>query len=356
MKISIVGIVGVPASYGGFETLVENLLSNGMADNNTVTVYCSAKSYVNRQKTYKGASLKYINLNANGISSVFYDIISVLSAIRKKSDCILILGVSGAIIIPLVRLIKPKTKIVTNIDGLEWKRDKWSMLAKSFLKFSEKLAVKFSNVVITDNKAITDYVQREYNKASLTIAYGGDHATLNMSDNVKSPVKFEYALSVCRIEPENSVGLILKAYSLTNKNIVFIGNWENSEYGRKLREKYTGYNNIHILDPIYDVAELHSYRSNASTYVHGHTAGGTNPSLVEMMHFSTPILAFDCCYNRETLKGQGTFFNNSDSLKEIIISSQNNCTKSIFEVKSIANRFYTWEVISKKYFSALELD
>ncbi|QQK64610.1 glycosyltransferase family 1 protein [Cobetia sp. cqz5-12] len=356
MRVSIVGIVGVPASYGGFETLVENLLSNGMANNNSVAVYCSSKSYTVRQKYYKGASLKYIDLNANGISSIAYDIISIFSAIKNRSDCILILGVSGAIVLPIIRLIQPKTKIVTNIDGLEWKRDKWSRLAKSFLKFSEKLAVKFSHVVITDNQAITDYVQDEYNKASVTIAYGGDHAVLDMPDSVESPVNFEYALSVCRIEPENSVGLILEAYSLTNKNIIFIGNWQNSEYGQELREKYSGFNNIHMLDPIYDVGLLYAYRSNASAYVHGHTAGGTNPSLVEMMHFSVPILAFDCCYNRETLKGQGTFFSNPDSLKEVINSNQEKCTKSILEVKSIANRFYTWEVIAKKYFSALGLN
>lgn len=356
MKVSIVGTVGVPANYGGFETLVENLLSNGMAEKSQVTVYCSGKSYARKIDYYKSAKLEYINLNANGVSSIFYDIASILTAIKKKSDCILILGVSGALVIPFVRIIKPKIRIVTNIDGLEWKRAKWSKLAKYFLKFSERLAVKFSHVVITDNQAITDYVNSEYDKASLTIAYGGDHAVLDMPDSVESPVNFEYALSVCRIEPENSVGLILEAYSLTNKNIIFIGNWQNSEYGQELREKYSGFNNIHMLDPIYDVGLLYAYRSNASAYVHGHTAGGTNPSLVEMMHFSVPILAFDCCYNRETLKGQGTFFSNPDSLKEVINSNQEKCTKSILEVKSIANRFYTWEVIAKKYFSALGLN
>nr|WP_279615174.1 DUF1972 domain-containing protein [Pseudoalteromonas spiralis] len=127
---SIIGTVGVPACYGGFETLVENLLDKNSPDK--LIVYCSSKSYDVRFKTYKNAELVYIPLNANGVQSIPYDIFSLFhAAFVKKSDNLLILGVSGAISLPFIRFFS-KAKIVTNIDGLEWKRDKWNTWAKRF--------------------------------------------------------------------------------------------------------------------------------------------------------------------------------------------------------------------------------
>ena len=176
MNIKIIGTVGVPACYGGFETLVENLLDE--KDEKNVTVYCSSKSYKEQPNTYKNANLKYIPLNANGVQSIPYDIWSLLHAtITSKADNILILGVSGAICLPFIRLFS-KSNIVTNIDGLEWKRNKWNTWAKRFLKFSEKVAVKYSDVIVADNKGIADYVTQEYGIASKVIAYGGDHAII----------------------------------------------------------------------------------------------------------------------------------------------------------------------------------
>ena len=173
-NLSIIGTVGVPACYGGFETLVENLLDE--KDNQCkVAVYCSSKAYTNQPPHYKNAQLYYIPLNANGAQSIPYDIWSLCHAVFKGTDNILILGVSGAICLPIIRLFS-KAKIVTNIDGLEWKRNKWSKLIQGFLKFSEKLAVKYSDVVIADNQAIADYVSQEYGVVSEVIAYGGDHA------------------------------------------------------------------------------------------------------------------------------------------------------------------------------------
>ena len=156
MSLAIIGTVGVPACYGGFETLVENLLDENEQDKN-ITVYCSSKSYPEKKTTYKNAQLTYIPLNANGAQSIPYDIFSLMHAAYKKSDNILLLGVSGAIFLPIFRLFS-NAKVITNIDGLEWRRAKWSNSAKKFLKFSEKIAVKYSDVIVADNKAIADYV------------------------------------------------------------------------------------------------------------------------------------------------------------------------------------------------------
>ena len=176
-NIAILGTVGVPGNYGGFETLAENLVRfhEKQALPDALTVYCSSKSYAEKKGFYFSAHLQYIPLQANGAQSIPYDIWGLLSAVWHQHDVLLQLGVSGAIALPLVRLIS-SARIVTNIDGIEWRRDKWSPLAKGFLRFSEKIAVRFSHEVISDNQAIAEYVKESYSVDAHVIAYGGDHA------------------------------------------------------------------------------------------------------------------------------------------------------------------------------------
>ena len=163
LKIAILGTVGVPANYGGFETLAENLerYHDAASLKSSLTVYCSSKSYPSREPIYLSARLKYVPLNANGAQSIPYDIWSLLSAVWQRNNVILLLGVSGAMALPLVRLVS-SARVVTNIDGIEWRREKWQGLAKRFLRFSEKIAVHFSHELISDNDAIAEYVHQAY--------------------------------------------------------------------------------------------------------------------------------------------------------------------------------------------------
>lgn len=345
-KISIVGTVGVPACYGGFETLVENLLDENEQEK-AITVYCSTKSYEVHPDKYKNAKLSYINLNANGAQSIPYDIASLIHAIYKKTDNILLLGVSGAICLPIIRLFS-KARVVTNIDGLEWKRAKWNYFIKKFLKLSERIAVKYSDVVVADNKAIADYVTSEYNCNAEVIAYGGDHAVIKALSNCDDG----YALALCRIEPENNVELILESFSQTSKKLKFIGNWHNSEFGNEMKAKYQGFDNIEIVDPIYDISMLFDIRQKCSFYVHGHSAGGTNPSLVEMMHFNKNIVAFDCSYNRASTEDKAAFFKNTSELVNLINSSE--LIENSKAMKEISERRYTWKIVKQQYFDLLK--
>ncbi|UKA26086.1 DUF1972 domain-containing protein [Photobacterium damselae subsp. damselae] len=338
LSLSVIGTVGVPAVYGGFESLVDNLLDGAPG---TVDVYCSSKAYEIKLSNYKGANLVYIPLKANGISSVFYDVLCMLHCLFTKPKTVLILGVSGCIFLPLFSFFS-NAKIVTNIDGLEWKRDKWSHLVKRFLKFSEKLAVRYSDVIISDNKAIYDYVLSEYDVYSEIIAYGGDHA-LNDHQNENDDKK--YSLALCRIEPENNVEMILEAFSKINKKLVFIGNWNNSFFGKQVKAKYSVFNNIELLDPIYDMDKLFYIRSSCSNYIHGHSAGGTNPSLVEMMHFSKPIYCFDCSYNRATTDNLAVYFNSAGELSKLLNDNSVECTGE--DMLRIAKERYTWNIIRK---------
>lgn len=354
-KVAIIGTVGVPANYGGFETLVENLISLNKNDQLIYTIYCSSKAYKIRQKTYKGAILKYLNFNANGIQSIIYDIVSLIKA-TKDNDTILILGVSGCCILPIYRFFSNK-KLIVNIDGLEHKRDKWNKWIKLFLKFSEKMAVKYANIIIADNKGIQDYVFNEYQSKSKLIAYGGDHVFTELSPNVESKILSNYqvlpnhyAFCVCRIEPENNVHTTLEAYKQNKQTLLFIGNWEKSNYGKKLYNYYSQFKNIKLAMPEYDIKILNVLRKNCSLYIHGHSAGGTNPSLVEAMFFKKAILAYDVVYNRETTENKAIYFQNTQTLNQALEeTSKDLLNKTSQDMFEIANQKYTWKTIVKQY-------
>lgn len=344
-NVAVIGTVGIPACYGGFESLVENLTSYS-SSNIKYHVFCSSKSYPEQLTEYNGASLSYIPLSANGIQSIPYDIYSLICCLFKRPDVTLILGVSGCLFLPIYRLFS-NSKIVTNIDGLEWKREKWGRLAKKFLKLSESFAVKFSDVIITDNKAIGDYVDAEYSKSNVVIAYGGDHSIISGVD--VGPTD-DYFLSLCRIEPENNVQMILEAFFNSQHKLKFVGNWDASEFGRDLKRKFATSPNIQILDPIYDINQLYKLRSQCKGYVHGHSAGGTNPSLVEAMHFEKPIFSFDCSFNRYSTENRAFYFDSAKGLLNLIDTST---IKSLVDnakfMKAIANDNYTWEKVNSNY-------
>lgn len=355
IKIAIIGTVGVPANYGGFETLVENIITLSQSSNYKYTIYCSAKSYKEKKRQYKNADLEYINLEANGIQSIIYDIISLIKA-TPKHDTILILGVSGCCFLPIYRLFSKK-RLIINIDGLEHKRDKWGKWVKRFLKFSEKMAIKYGNEIISDNKGIQDYVLKEYNKNSTLIAYGGNHVLTKISPEFENQILKQYdvlpnsyAFSVCRIEPENNVHLTLEAYRQNKQKILFIGNWMKSNYGKDLYNYYNQFSNIKLILPEYNLNVLNVLRKNCYIYIHGHSAGGTNPSLVEAMFFKKPIIAYDVVYNRETTENKAIYFKNADSLISTIQKLSNNELENIaLNMYEIAQQKYTWESIVKKY-------
>ena len=348
--ISIIGTQGVPANYGGFESLVENIIGENKSSDVKYTVFCSSKDLQQQIKEYKGAELRYIPLSANGAQSIPYDILSLLK-VSKETDVILILGVSGCLILPVFRLFSKK-KLVINIDGLEHRREKWGKIAKWFLKLSEKMAVKYADVIIADNKGIQDYVKEEYGKDSVMIAYGGDHVIREIDVDFEKEVidRFslkpkDFAITVCRIEPENNCHNTLEAFSKTDKKLIFIGNWNRSEYGRNLKEKYSKFPNIIIQDPIYDIDTLYALRKNAGMYIHGHSAGGTNPSLVEAMFFGCPILCYDVVYNRASTHDEAYYWATVGELVELLKRNDLSGDK----MKIIAQKEYTWKEITSRY-------
>ncbi|NJB82466.1 DUF1972 domain-containing protein [Wenyingzhuangia aestuarii] len=353
-KIAIIGTGGVPARYGGFETLVEHLVVN-LNQEFDLYVYASTKLYSKKErvKKWNNANMYYLPLSANGISSILYDLISMIHAMFF-ADQILLLGVSAGIFTPIVKWFS-KTKLIVNIDGLEWRREKWNKWVQRFLHFSEKTAVRFSDADITDNEAIKRYTAIYYKTASHLIAYGADHVTQeNMTNNdvIKYPfLSSPYAFKVARIEPENNLSMVLETFSKTpSKTLVIVGNWAKSQYGITLKETYQSFKNIHLLDPIYNQKELNKLRANCFVYIHGHSAGGTNPSLVEAMYLNLPILSFDVSYNRATTSNQCLYFKDVNELQYLLENTSYTTLRKIGkEMGHIARFRYTWKYISNRY-------
>lgn len=150
---------------------------------------------------------------------------------------------------------------------------------------------------------------------------------------------------MCRIEPENNCHITIDAFAKSGKPLVFVGNWQRNEYSRGLKERYGNCSNIKLIDSIYDLDILYTLRNNARCYIHGHSAGGTNPSLVEAMFLGRPILAYDVVYNRETTYQKAYYWQNSEQLQQLV--ERNDLTGN--DTMLVAQQHYTWASISKQY-------
>lgn len=359
IRLSIVGSAGVPARYGGFETLVENLAIYSEEKNVDfeITIYCSGPYYDERIESFHGAKLRYVPLKANGAQSIAYDIWSMFSALFHRADVILVLGVSGAMVIPLLKLIS-RVPIVINVDGIEWRREKWTGFSRWILRLSEKIGAKFSRAVIADNDFIVKHIEESYDVSCSMIPYGGDHTLATANAPYQGDVLPDnYALTICRIEPENNIRTIVEALAeRANVPLVFIGNWNSSAYGIKIREDFGHLPHLKLLDPIYDLAVLRSIRQGAWVYIHGHSAGGTNPSLIEAMQFHKNIIAYDCGFNRSTTEDKALYFKDSSELRILLgkIGSGDIGLESGM-MKEIAMRRYTWAVVAMQYYNLLRL-
>lgn len=241
IKVAIIGTNGIPAKYGGFETLVEYLVEY-LADDYDITVFCSAKAYNQQIPSYKGSKLIYIRLSANNLESIFFDSISIIKALNF--DKVLILGCSGGIILPL--LFPWRKRFIMNLGGLDWQRSKWGYFTRKFLKFSEMLAIKFSTDIISDNIGIQEYLLEKYNATSKIIAYGGDQAikVIPTEEDIRKYrfLQQPYVFSLARIQKDNNIEMILDAFiDPTKIPIVFVGNWNNSDFGLEIKSKYENY-------------------------------------------------------------------------------------------------------------------
>lgn len=340
MRIAFIGCAGVPNLYGGFEAFMEHCGPIIAGEVESVTVTCDATLYSDRTPRFKNMLRRFIPVRANGGMSVLHDALAFLSVWRSSTH-IVVLGVSGGLWFPLFRLLCSLggKRLVVNIDGVEWRRAKFNLYKRRLLRLFDYLAQRYADVVIYDNPALRPFVLHQALPRSVQIGYSGDHVLRLTGVSRQSST----ALTVCRIEPENNLDVLIEG-ALTSQlqHYTIVGNWGQSPYGRALRERYGSESRLSLLDPIYDSHRLAELRESCEVYLHGHSVGGTNPSLVEMLFYDCRLLCFDVPFNRETAGDDAEYFSDANELTLLLSMNQPaNRTKKreVFTGRHIARQY-----------------
>lgn len=349
-SVAFIGSAGVPNNYGGFESFLEAVTPTIARKGYAVYVTCDASRYADRASKWQGVNRIYIPIRANGWSSVFHDFFAFFSVLLRAKH-IVFLGVSGGVFFPLFGICAQVfgAKIFINVDGIEWRRGKFGRLKKFLLRIFDYLAQFSSDAIIYDNEALLNYIPSGFRNKSVCIAYSGCHV-------IRCPAPREsglVALTVCRIEPENNIELALEGFlESSGGTYTIVGNWGYSSYSRNLYKKYSNLPRINLMHPIYDPIHLANLRERASVYIHGHSVGGTNPSLVEMLFYDCQIFAYDCEFNRSTAGSSAQYFSTSGELTFLI--KDNVCSPIEPSSRESIRVRYTAAQIVEKYIDLFE--
>lgn len=359
MKLAILGTRGIPAQYGGFETFAEEISIRLVEKGVHVTVYCDANNYTDNLQQYKGVQLVYVtSLKLWLLTTILFDLKCLWHA-RKQYDVVYMLGYGASLFAFIPRLWKKKVWI--NMDGLEWKRSKWSGLAKLWLKLMEKIAMRTPSRIIADAKGIEDDLRSRYSgiPPCSMIPYG---APLISGAELSLLAEFElganqYYLLVCRLEPENYILEILRGYILSNSKLplIIVGNHKSgTDYVNKLLSVNDA--RIRFIGTIYDQNKLRALRYYAFAYFHGHSVGGTNPSLLEALGCGNGVIAHENPFNREVASNAAEYFQEINDIPAIVNKLESNPT-FLEEMRYFARRIikdkYQWERITNEYYNLL---
>ena len=340
-SVFIVGAKGIPAKYGGFETFVDELVTRKISSDIQYYVACMNSG---KDNSYNGAKCFNVSVpNVGPAKAVLYDLKAIkrVTKIAKEQDIQDgVLYILACRIGPFMKhavkdLRKRGFKIYVNPDGHEWMRAKWNCLIKKYWKWSEKLMVKNADLLICDSKNIEKYIKKEYANYSpktTFIPYGADTTRSKLKDDSKELLdwyekfgirKKEYYLVLGRFVPENNYETIIREFmkSKTDKDLVLVTNVEKNKFYKKLLRE-TGFDRdkrIKFVGTVYDKELVKKIRENSFAYIHGHSVGGTNPSLLEALASTDVNILFDCGFNREVAEDGAWYFGlkNGDLAKVI---------------------------------------
>jgi glycosyltransferase involved in cell wall biosynthesis len=354
MKIGIIGTRGIPNEYGGFEQFAEDFAVRMVERGHDVVVYSSHKhSY--QKDVFKGVKLihRFDPEYRIGTAGQFiYDFNCIRDSRKRNFDVILQLGYTSSTIWSW--LFPESALLVTNMDGLEWKRSKYNKLVQRFLRVAEKWGVKNSDHLIADSPGIQKYLASKYHADSTLVAYGAD--PIDKCDDVSFLDECglnpgNYDLLIARFESENNIATVLEAHKdLPDKQLVLVGRFDATPYGRSLKVHYGSCKNIKFLGAIFDRNRVNTLRFHSRIYYHGHSVGGTNPSLVEAMACSALICANDNDFNRAVLKENAWYFKNVDDIKSVVahFSGKERHVEWILNNRARIESDYSWDSITDK--------
>jgi glycosyltransferase involved in cell wall biosynthesis len=359
LRIAMLGTRGVPARYGGFETAVEEIGQRLAASGHEVTVYCRGERHP--EPEYLGMRLVHLPAVRRKVAETLsHTGISVAHTARHKlarqgADVGLVFNAANAPLLPMLRALR--IPVATHVDGLEWKRSKWSGAGKRYYQMSERLAVRWSDALIADAKGIQDYYRERYAADSVLIPYGAPILERPDLDKVRA-AGYEpggYHLVVARFEPENHVHVAVAGYraSTATRPLVVVGSAPYAdEYTAGLHELAGDDPRITFLGGVWDQDLLDGLYAGALTYIHGHSVGGTNPSLLRAMGAGTAVLAWDVNFNREVLGDTGRFFGDPPALARLIEQAEADPAaesgRGAAACKRAAER-YVWDDVAGDY-------
>ena len=347
-NLSIIGCKCWPNTYGGFESLVENLLrdKNFLSSFDQITIYVEEydSTLVNRFSNVKFVRLP-VTKSKNPLKYYFLSLY-----LARNDDFNLILGLAAGISLPFFKIFNRRTQYIVNVDGIEWQRSKFGVLKRILLYLLNILSIFFSHKIISDSRVLSDdnwFIK--YKRINIFIPYSSRFEGEDKSRNNIIAVE-KFVLAISRFVPENNIEMICEGWSSFRKKsnkdnlkFVFIGDFEN--YVTDLPEKYPS---IDFVGPLFDLEQLGVYFESCSAYIHGHSVGGTNPVLVEAISKNCNIFAHDNIYNNDTLQEHGRYFSSCEELAGLLALEP-----QIKDLNSFYETNFSNKVISKRYIDAI---
>lgn len=354
MRIGMFGTRGVPARYGGFETAVEEVGVRLVERGHEVVVYCRGPR---SRSTYRGMSLVTLPaLHRRSLETISHTAVSALHAVGVENlDVAVIFNAANA---PLAAVLRAAgVPVAVHVDGLEWKRGKWEGVGRAYYLAAEAVSVALADTVIADAHEIASYYRAKFSLECRTIAYGAPILTRPAVERLAELGlrAGEFHLVVARFEPENKVDLIAEAYCRSSARLPLVvvgGNPYPTPYTQRLQATLSGDDRVKAVGPIYDQELLDALYASAVTYSHGHTVGGTNPSLLRAMGAGATVLAHDNRFNREVLGTSGLFFADVAGLSEqFVVMEANRGAAAAFgsAAQCRAAERYRWEDVATAY-------
>lgn len=358
MRIALLGTRGIPASYSGFETCVEQLGRRLVARGHDVSVYCRSHHIEYAEKTYLGMRLiKHGTLQNKYLDTIVHSFISSLHALTQNYDIALYFIAGNSPVTWIPRIVGTKT--ILNVDGLDWKRDKWPKLAKKYIRFAEFLATKLPTTYITDNEVVQSYYQDKFKSTPPVIKYGSEVELVPPGETLEKfgLKKDNYILFVGRLVPENCAHHLIEAFKNldTKLKCVIVGDSAYSEaYVNQIKESAKADPRIIFTGYVFGKEYL-ELGSNAKIFVETSKVGGTHPALTEAMGFGNCVVVNDTPENLETISEAGLSYDGdlgADSLRNVLQKLLN--TKNLVdEYKNRAREFaksrYSWDMVTDRY-------
>lgn len=350
----MVGTRGVPARYGGFETAVEEVGRRLVRKGHDVVVYCrTARGHAAGGDSFLGMNLVHLPaMRRRALETLSHTGLSAAHLVTHRTDVALVFNAANAVWLPVIRAAR--IPVATHVDGLEWQRAKWNTAGQKYYRAAEGLSVRWSDAIIADARGIQDYYRDEFDVGSELIAYGAPLLDDSRSDRLTELDlrPRAYHLVVSRFEPENHVDVIVDGYSRSDATypLVVVGSAPYADrYTRTIHSLADS--RVRFLGGVWDQELLDQLYANALSYVHGHSVGGTNPSLLRAIGAGAATIAYDVTFNREVIRKAGLYFRDADDVARLVEHAERNPEEmsSRSDAARKAARRYDWDDVADAY-------